>query len=190
MGEMFASGARIVIQPLHQLTIPSKNNKSFWSKTYFLVRVLGLLKINPILCRSLCKKKILKNMQGCRKRNYKTFLLISHSSIIYYKEKLVVLNWVRDPSIGIIHQRYITQVFMSLLYRINELEIIAQGRQRVIRRESKTDSYSKGPNLFGLRCILCHNFWTNYDLDLFSTSKWPSDLQFCERYRGRCQKND
>jgi hypothetical protein len=63
-------------------------------------------------------------------------------------------------------------------------------RQRVIRRESKTDSYSTGPTLFGLRCILCHNFWTNYDLDLFSTSKWPSDLQFCERYKGRCQKND
>ena len=62
--------------------------------------------------------------------------------------------------------------------------------QRVIRRELKTDSYSKGPTLFGLRCILCHNFWTNYDLDLFSTSKWPSDLQFCERYKGRCQKND
>ena len=67
-------------------------------------------------------------MQGCRKRKYRTYLLLSNSSIIYYKEKLVVLNWVRDPSIGIIHQRYITQVFMSLLYRINELEIIAQGR--------------------------------------------------------------
>ena len=31
-------------------------------------------------------------------------------------------------------------------------------KQRVIRRESKTDSYSKGPTLFGLRYILCHNF--------------------------------
>ena len=30
--------------------------------------------------------------------------------------------------------------------------------QRVIKRESKTDSYSKGPTLFGLSCILCHNF--------------------------------
>ena len=30
--------------------------------------------------------------------------------------------------------------------------------QRVIRRESKTDSYCKGPTLFGLRWILCHNF--------------------------------
>ena len=30
--------------------------------------------------------------------------------------------------------------------------------QRVIRRESKTDSYSKGSTLFGLHCILCHNF--------------------------------
>ena len=47
-----------------------------------------------------------------------------------------------------------------------------------------------GPTLFGLRCILCHNFWTNYDLDLFCTSKWPSHLQFCERYKGRCRKND
>ena len=56
-------------------------------------------------------------------------------------------------------------------------------RQRVIRRESKTDSYSKGPTLFGLRCILCCNFWTNYDLDLFITSKWPSDLQLGERYK-------
>ena len=62
--------------------------------------------------------------------------------------------------------------------------------QRVIRRESKSASYSKGvgPTLFGLRCIFCHDFWTNCDLDLFSTSKWPSDLQFCERYKGRCQK--
>ena len=68
--------------------------------------------------------------------------------------------------------------------------LLTFGVQRVIRRESKTDSYSKGPTLFGLPCILCHNFWTNYDLDLFSTSKWPSDLQFCERYKGRCRKND
>ena len=37
-------------------------------------------------------------------------------------------------------------------------------------------------------CILCHDFWTNYDLDLFSTSKWPSELQFCERYVCRWQK--
>ena len=39
-----------------------------------------------------------------------------------------------------------------------------------------------------LICLLCHNFSTNYDLDLFSTSKWPSDFQFCERYRDSCQK--
>ena len=63
-------------------------------------------------------------------------------------------------------------------------------KQRVIRRKLKTDSYSTGPTLFGLRCILSHNFWTNYDLDLFSTSKWPSEPQFCERYNGSCQKND
>ena len=60
--------------------------------------------------------------------------------------------------------------------------------QRVIRRELKTDSYSKGPTLFVLRCILCHNFWTIYDLALFSTLKWSSDLQFCETYKGRCRK--
>ena len=45
----------------------------------------------------------------------------------------------------------------------------------------------KGPTVFGLSCVLCHKFWTNYDLDLFRTSRWPSDLQFCERYKGRCQ---
>ena len=40
----------------------------------------------------------------------------------------------------------------------------------------------KGPTVCRLACVLCHNFWTNYNLDLFSTSKWPSKLQFCERY--------
>ena len=40
----------------------------------------------------------------------------------------------------------------------------------------------KGPTVCHFICVLCHNFWTNYDLDLFSTSKWPSELQFCEKY--------
>ena len=30
--------------------------------------------------------------------------------------------------------------------------------------------------------ILCHNFWTNYDLDLLSISNWPSEPQFCKRW--------
>ena len=30
-------------------------------------------------------------------------------------------------------------------------------------------------------CILCHNLKTNQILDLLSISKWPSELQFCER---------
>ena len=30
-------------------------------------------------------------------------------------------------------------------------------------------------------CILCHNPWTNQISDLLSTSKWPSEPQFCER---------
>ena len=38
------------------------------------------------------------------------------------------------------------------------LRIFSGYNQRVIRRESKTDSYSKGPTLFGLPCIFCHNF--------------------------------
>ena len=46
----------------------------------------------------------------------------------------------------------------------------------------------KGPHVFCLICVLCDNFWTNYDLDLFSTSKWPSELQFCERYLCRWRK--
>ncbi len=40
----------------------------------------------------------------------------------------------------------------------------------------------KGPTVCHFICVLCHNFWTNYDLDLFSTSKWPSEPCFCERY--------
>ena len=31
--------------------------------------------------------------------------------------------------------------------------------------------------------ILCHNFCTNYDFDLLSTSKWPPESQFCERWQ-------
>ena len=46
----------------------------------------------------------------------------------------------------------------------------------------------KGPTVCCLMCVLCHNVWTNYDLDLFSTSKWPSELQFCERYLCRWRK--
>ena len=46
----------------------------------------------------------------------------------------------------------------------------------------------KGLTVCRLICVLCHNFWTNYNLDLFSTSKWPSELQFCERCLCRWQK--
>ena len=48
----------------------------------------------------------------------------------------------------------------------------------------------KGPTVCRLICVLCHNFWTNYYLDLFSTSKWLSELQFCDRYLCRWQKID
>ena len=44
-------------------------------------------------------------------------------------------------------------------------------------------------NRNGNNCILCHNVWTNWGIDLFSTSKWPSEPQFCERYLCRWQKN-
>ena len=37
-------------------------------------------------------------------------------------------------------------------------------------------------------CVLCYIFWANYNLDLFSISKWPSDTQFCERYNVDGQK--
>ena len=29
--------------------------------------------------------------------------------------------------------------------------------------------------------LLDHSFWTNWNSDLLSTSKWPSEPQFCER---------
>ena len=38
-------------------------------------------------------------------------------------------------------------------------------------------------------CLLCHNFWTNWYLELLSTSKWPSESQFCERCSYSWQKN-
>ena len=36
--------------------------------------------------------------------------------------------------------------------------------------------------------ILCHNGWTNWGTDPVSTSKWPSEPQFCERYSCRWRK--
>ena len=35
---------------------------------------------------------------------------------------------------------------------------------------------------------MCHNFWTNSDVDPFRTSKWSSEPQFCERYSCAWQK--
>ena len=35
----------------------------------------------------------------------------------------------------------------------------------------------------------CHNFWANWGIDLFSTSKWLSEHQFCEKYLCRWQRN-
>ena len=39
-------------------------------------------------------------------------------------------------------------------------------------------------------CVLCCSFWSNQDLDMFSTSKWLSALMFCERLLCSWQKND
>ena len=38
-------------------------------------------------------------------------------------------------------------------------------------------------------CNLCHRFWFNWDLDMFTSSKWPSEPKFCERYLCSWQKN-
>ena len=43
-------------------------------------------------------------------------------------------------------------------------------------------------NRNGNICVLCHNFWSNQDVDLLSTSKWPSEPQFCERWTYIWQK--
>ena len=37
-------------------------------------------------------------------------------------------------------------------------------------------------NRNGSICILCHKFWTHQNLDTLSTSKWPSEPQFCEKW--------
>ena len=41
----------------------------------------------------------------------------------------------------------------------------------------------------GNMCILRHDFWTNWDLEPWSTSKWLSEPQFCERWTCKWQKN-
>ena len=37
-------------------------------------------------------------------------------------------------------------------------------------------------------CDLCFSFWSNWELDTFRHSKWPSAPQFCERYICSWQK--
>ena len=37
-------------------------------------------------------------------------------------------------------------------------------------------------------CVLCHDSWPDYNLDMLSTSKWQSDPQFCERHLCSWQK--
>ena len=44
-------------------------------------------------------------------------------------------------------------------------------------------------NKNGNICSLCHNLWNNQNLDPLSTSKWPSEPQFCERWMYSWQKN-
>ena len=39
-------------------------------------------------------------------------------------------------------------------------------------------------------CVLCCSFWSNQDLDMFSTSKWLSTPNFFERLLCSWQKND
>ena len=39
-------------------------------------------------------------------------------------------------------------------------------------------------------CALCRSFWSKSDSDLFSTSKWRSEPQFCEKYKCSLWRND
>ena len=48
--------------------------------------------------------------------------------------------------------------------------------------------YNIAKNGNGNICILSHNFWMNQGSDLFSTSKWPSQPQFCEIWSHSYQK--
>ena len=44
---------------------------------------------------------------------------------------------------------------------------------------------------FKVMCVFhfCLDFWANWGLDPFSTSKGLSESQFCEIYKGNCRKN-
>ena len=102
MGEMFASGTRIVIQPLHKLAIPSKNNKSFWSKTYFLVR--GLLTPNQSnLMYIIMQKNTLKICRAVEKEVQNPWMP-SHSSKIYIK---VHIFWEGHKFLQNLHHRFV-----------------------------------------------------------------------------------
>ena len=59
--------------------------------------------------------------------------------------------------------------------------------QKIARNGRKTAIYQV---LFfhELAKVPC-GFWINKDLDMLSASKWPSESQFCERWRYTAQKN-
>ena len=128
MGEMFASGTRIVIQPLHQLTIPSKNNKSFWSKTYLLVRVLGLLQIRWFsYVYHICKKIPSKICRAVEKGSAEPLYALTQFKKLCYKK--VYWFWVgfKIQGSGSNIKGTFLKFFMSFLYRMN-LKSEAQGR--------------------------------------------------------------
>ena len=83
--------------------------------------------------------------------------------------------------------RYLNSVYISIAQScaLTKFSTVMQTAQRDSREETReSSSISNCPDL-----RLCHNFWTNYDLDLLSTSKWPPEPQFCQRWRHRLQKN-
>ena len=59
--------------------------------------------------------------------------------------------------------------------------------QNSLRQTSPEMMHFQAWFLFQLR--FCHCFWSNWDLDTLSTSKWPSRSQFCEIFLYSWRKN-
>ena len=94
------------------------------------------------------------NVRNCRYNFLKSFaghLKIHFSTAIYIRKRSEAVK------MSILRASILICTLKTKIFKIIP-DPFRQVYQRVIRRESKTDSYSKGPTLFGLRCILCHNF--------------------------------
>ena len=91
--------------------------------------------------------------------------------------------------ISIFHKTEVQTVILRCLTNLNLNWYNSYDTKRKNTKNANVCFHTKSQkNGNGNICVSCHNFWTNQNLDQLSTSKWPSEPQFCERWTYIWQK--